>query len=326
LIDRCQAKFAISGKEIFNADRIIFGDFYEGIDVEQRVYKQIEDLGKMVEKIKEFLEDYNGMVKMQMNLVMFLDACDHVCRISRIIQRPLGNAFLLGVGGSGRQSLARLATFMSNYKIYQIEVVKGYVMMNWREDIKKVLTQAGVDNKETTFLFVDTQIINEQMLEDLNNVLNGGDVPGLYKKEDFEAIDKTGRQICIENGLAVNKMNMFGCYVKRIKRNMHMIIAMSPLGGAFVERCRKFPSMINCSTIDWFSEWPEEALLGVGRGQILLAEVDLGDDLDACVEMFKVIHQSVEKESIQFKELLNRSNHVTPTSFLEQLNMYKDIL
>jgi dynein heavy chain len=119
---------------------------------------------------------------------------------------------------------------------------------------------------------------------------------------------------------------MFGCYVKRIKRNMHMIIAMSPLGGAFVERCRKFPSMINCSTIDWFSEWPEEALLGVGRGQILLAEVDLGDDLDACVEMFKVIHQSVEKESIQFKELLNRSNHVTPTSFLEQLNMYKDIL
>ena len=215
---------------------------------------------------------------------------------------------------------------MSNYKIYQIEVIKGYVMMNWREDIKKVLTQAGVDNKETTFLFVDTQIINEQMLEDLNNVLNGGDVPGLYKKEDFEAIDKCGRQLCIEQQLAVNKMNMFGCYVKRIKRNMHMIIAMSPLGGAFVERCRKFPSMINCSTIDWFSEWPEEALLGVGRGQILLAEVDLGDDLDGCVEMFKVVHQSVERESIQYKELLNRSNHVTPTSFLEQLNMYKDIL
>lgn len=147
----------------------------------------------MVEKIKEFLEDYNSSVKVQMHLVMFLDACEHVCRISRIIQRPLGNAFLLGVGGSGRQSLSRLATFMSNYKIFQIEVVKGYSMTNWREDVKKVLSQAGVENKTTSFLFVDTQIINEQMMEDLNNILNGGDVPGLYKKEDFEPIEKVGK-------------------------------------------------------------------------------------------------------------------------------------
>jgi dynein heavy chain len=155
------------------------------------------------------------------------------------------------------------------------------------------------------------------MLEDINNVLNGGDVPGLYRKEDFEVIDKVGRNICMEKGITVNKMNMFGAYVGRIKQNMHMIIAMSPLGGAFVERNRKFPSLINCSTIDWFSEWPEEALLGVGKGQILLSEIDLGLDLEACVEMFKVIHQSVEKESKAYMDLLNRSNHVTPTSFLE---------
>jgi dynein heavy chain len=49
---------------------------------------------------------------------MFLDACDHVCRISRVIRQPLGNSFLLGVGGSGRQSLSRLANFMQNYKLF----------------------------------------------------------------------------------------------------------------------------------------------------------------------------------------------------------------
>jgi len=63
---------------------------------------------------------------------------------------------LLGVGGSGRQSLSRLATFIANYKLYQIEVIKGYAMANWREDVKKALMQAGVENKPTTFLFVDT--------------------------------------------------------------------------------------------------------------------------------------------------------------------------
>jgi dynein heavy chain len=81
-----------------------------------------------------------------------------------------------------------LATYIANYKIYQIEVVKGYGMQNWREDVKKALMQAGVDNKSTSFLFVDTQIINEQMLEDINNILNSGDVPNLYKIEDLDPI------------------------------------------------------------------------------------------------------------------------------------------
>jgi dynein heavy chain len=68
----------------------------------------------------------------------------------------LGNSFLLGVGGSGRQSLSRLATYCANYKIYQIEVIKGYGMMNWREDVKKALLLAGAENKQISFLFVDT--------------------------------------------------------------------------------------------------------------------------------------------------------------------------
>ena len=52
----------------------------------------------------------------------------------------------------------------------------------------------------------------------------------------------------------------------RVKKNMHIILAMSPLGEVFRTRLRMFPSLINCCTIDWFTEWPEEALMGVGRG------------------------------------------------------------
>ena len=105
-----------------------------------------------------------------------------------------------------------------------------------------------------------------------------------------------------------------------------MIIAMSPLGEIFRQRLRQFPSLVTCCTIDWFTEWPEEALLGVGKGQILSGEVELGADLDKCVETFKFIHQSVESASIEYKETLQRINYVTPTSFLEQLSMYKTIL
>ena len=66
----------------------------------------------MVQSLEDYLEDYNQVNTTRMSLVLFLDAVQHVCRISRIIRQPLGNALLLGVGGSGRQSLSRLATHM----------------------------------------------------------------------------------------------------------------------------------------------------------------------------------------------------------------------
>lgn len=90
-------------------------------------------------------------------------------------------------------------------------------MNNWRDDVKKALMMAGAENKPTSFLFVDTQIINEQMLEDINNVLNGGDVPNLYKNEDFEPIFKVGKQMCMEKQMQVTKMNMFQQYLVKLK-------------------------------------------------------------------------------------------------------------
>lgn len=102
---------------------------------------------------------------------------------------------------------------------------------------------------------------------------------------------------------------------------------MSPLGEVFRTRLRMFPSLVNCCTIDWFTEWPEEALLNVARGAVTeAAELDLGEDEESCIETFKCIHQSVEVKSQQFLETLRRKNYVTPTSYLELLNLYKSIL
>lgn len=106
-----------------------------------------------------------------------------------------------------------------------------------------------------------------------------------------------------------------------------MVIAMSPMGEIFRSRLRMFPSLVNNCTIDWFSEWPEEALLGVGRGQILLLGADIEDQfLDPCVQMFSNMHRSVEELAVQFKAELGRATYVTPTSFLELLAAYAKIL
>jgi dynein heavy chain len=86
LVNESCTTLGLQKEEIFNSSRIIYGDFMQGIDVETRIYAQIENLKDFVSKIEEYLEEYNSSVKTQMKLVMFLDACDHVSRIERVIR------------------------------------------------------------------------------------------------------------------------------------------------------------------------------------------------------------------------------------------------
>jgi dynein heavy chain len=223
---------------------LIYSDFMVP-NADPKLYSEIKDTEKMVSTVEEYLDDYNATNTKKMPLVMFVDAVGHVARISRVISKPLGNALLLGVGGSGRQSLTRLATYIAEMDCFQIEITKSYGKVEWKDDLKKMLFKTGEEGKQCVFLFTDTQIVKESFLEDINNLLNTGEVPNLLDDNDNGQILNSMRPIAQTAGLPLTKVALYALFVKRVLAHLHFSICMSPLGEAFRTRLRNFPSLVN---------------------------------------------------------------------------------
>ena len=76
-----------------------------------------------------------------------------------MIRQERGNALLVGVGGTGKQSLTRLAAHICGYKGMQIELSRGYNYDSFHEDLRKLYKLAGIDDRNMVFLFTDTQVL-----------------------------------------------------------------------------------------------------------------------------------------------------------------------
>ncbi|CAN0142261.1 unnamed protein product, partial [Pylaiella littoralis] len=294
-----------------------------------KVYEEGPDLDNLRIIVQGFAEQYNAdFPANRMDLVLFNDALRHLITVSRILGMPRGSMLFVGVGGSGKQSLTRLASYIAGNFTFQITITKAYNLNSFMDDMRVLYKKCGQEGKNATFILTEAEMKDETFLEIMNSFLMTGEVPNLFPKDELHMMAAEVRPFAISTkpDFVDTPENLARCFLDRVRANLHCIICMSPVSVKFPERARKFPGLVNGCTINWFLSWPAEALVAVSDGFISNAPIECSAEVrKELVTHMGMVHRMVVESCSDYFVQMRRRVYQTPRSFLSFLGSYKDL-
>jgi len=302
----------------------------EVIDAHPSFYESVPgglpEVRSRVEALQKKFNEESRVLKL--DLVLFTDALLHLIRISRLLCMARGSALLVGVGGSGKQSLSRLSAYIAGAYTFQITITKTYNTTNLFEDIKTLYKIAGFKGQPVCFIFTDAEVKDEGFLEYINQILMTGEVAGLLPKDELDMIVNDIRPVMKAQspGTLDTWDNLYQFFLNRVRDNLHIVLCFSPVGAKFARRAQQFPGLINGCTIDWFLPWPEDALTSVSGKFIDSFTMACGAEVKSALKyMMGHVHVFVTAACKEYFEKYRRHVYVTPKSYLSFIAGYQDL-
>ena len=117
-------------------------------------------------------------------------------------------------------------------------------------------------------------------------------------------------------------------FIERVRHHLHIVLCFSPVGDKFRTRAQKFPALINGCTIDWFLQWPAEALVDVATSLMGSFEIEADDGVDtrgSLITHMGQCHTIVYKATHEYFARYRRIALVTPKSYLAFIKLYQTV-
>ncbi len=313
---------------------LLFVDFLH----EGSVYKDVKNFDELRNYLEVKLKAFNTSTNV--DIVLFKDAVYNLCKIYRILKLQRCHGLLLGVGGSGRHSLARLAAAVANMDLESPEMTRKYDFQTFRANVKAVFKRAGIERKQTVFLLSENELLGDAFLEDLSNVLTSGDVPGLYNNEELRTIrDSVGeimrKEIQATAGAAsaaagqqqLSEMQeqTYAKFITNVTSNLHVVLCFSPVGTRFRNYCRDYPAILNTTACIWFLGWPDYALAEVANK--FVKDIGIPEKQRANIaNVIALMHTSAQEVAERMRQEKRRTFYITPTHYMDLMRGYVRIM
>ncbi|XP_072106568.1 dynein axonemal heavy chain 6-like, partial [Mobula birostris] len=309
--------------------RFLFGDFLDlQASSDSRVYQQITDRARLESVLEQYhLRQSLGNMKVTPP-VFFKEAVEHIVRAVRVFTQPSGNLMMVGLDNTGKITNSSLACYIAGCELFRLSIGHNYNHSDFREDLKRVFKQTGVHGVNTVLLLTEFDLLKDSFLEDLNCLVNLGQVPGLFESQELDNVIMELKKYVYEGNIADNKEALYHFFLQRVHDRLHIALALSTTGPMFRQRCRMNASLVSCSTIDWYDLWPKEAQLKVANAYFAHAELVENSAVlkekvaKACVD----IHNSVSVALEQMWQQMRRHYYITPSKYMELIRTFSNLL
>ena len=319
-------------------------EMYMDENLGREVYPKVVELVPDMDKVRGMTQRFMEALKLDkkrkaVNIVLFEDCLKYLIRITRIIQTSQGSGMVVGVGGSGKQSLTRLAAYCSQQDLVQLSADKSDKIEELKNEFRTIFTNvttlynpAAGKLPKHTFLMTDAELKLESFLETVSSFLATGEIANLFaKKEEKQSINASTRAMMGKMPLWANKTItddvVMSELINTVRSFVHVVLCFSPSSDKFREKYIKFPVLFSNTTIIWLLPWPEEALISVVEGFFTkdsekLKLVAKEDQKKALFQHIGNVHINITKMCESYLEKMRRYVYVTPKSYLSFIEEY----
>ena len=305
-------------------------------------YENVVTLDRAREATTNFMNELNEKKdRKHVEIVLFDDCLKDLMKVTRVIQQEQGSCMLVGVGGSGKQSLTRLAAFCEQNLLvqptYGTPPRPDDLRLVFRTIFNKIIEEYNPAKGKYfiphTLLMTDAEFKIDYYLEVVSSFLATGEIANLFgQKNDKNAIIATMRTTLgkIDNNPDIDESAVWNKLIEYARKYLHVSLCFSPSSDKFRDKFIKFPVLFNNCTIIWLLPWPEEALISVVSGAVKnnskLKLIGKPDQITSLFNHIASVHTRIsENVCKEYYDKFRRYVYVTPKSFLSFIQEYMNV-